>query len=77
MTKNYTQNDLVRFIYHETLPNESAEIRHELDTDENLKNEYLLLLKGYSQLTAPQCLPKKSAEDFILNYSKKVQPIAK
>ena len=55
MTKNYTQNDLVRFIYHETLPNESAEIRHELDTDENLKNEYLLLLKGYSQLTAPQC----------------------
>ncbi len=72
MTQNYTANDLVRYIYRETSDNENAAILMQLECDEQFKNEYLILLKGFSKLSAPNCLPKIETENFILNYSKKL-----
>ena len=77
MTQNYTSFDLIRYIYGETSVDESVAIRSQIELQENFKNEYLTLLKGYSKLTAVQFSPSIVAENFILNSSKNFHSTAK
>ena len=43
MTKTFTQNDLIRYIYNETSHEESVEIQQELLYNGNLQEEYKTL----------------------------------
>ncbi|MEY2828486.1 MAG: hypothetical protein RIQ33_344 [Bacteroidota bacterium] len=69
MPKNYTSNDLVRYIYSETSETENFEIRNQLDNNDTYKNEYLELLKGFARMPKASCNASTSVQNFILNYS--------
>ncbi|MEY4875423.1 MAG: hypothetical protein RL708_572 [Bacteroidota bacterium] len=69
MLKNYTSNDLVRYIYSETSETENSEIRNQLNNNDAYKNEYLELLKGFARMPQASCVAKASVQNFILNYS--------
>jgi hypothetical protein len=69
MQKNYTSNDLVRYIYSETSEIENLEIRNQLDNNDAYKNEYLELLKGFARMPKASCNASTSVQNFILNYS--------
>ncbi|MEN9521898.1 MAG: hypothetical protein RL065_275 [Bacteroidota bacterium] len=69
MPKNYTSNDLVRYIYSETSETENFEIRNQLDNNDAYKNEYLELLKGFARMPKASCNAPVATQNFILNYS--------
>jgi hypothetical protein len=50
MTKTFTQNDLIRYIYDETSEMESSEIQHALLCDYQLQEEYKNLSSTKSML---------------------------
>jgi len=50
MTKTFTQNDLIRYIYNETSSLESSEIQHALLCDDSLNEEYKSLSGVVSSL---------------------------
>ena len=50
MTKTFTQNDLIRYIYDETSQVESEEIQHALLCDDTLQEEYKSLSSTKSML---------------------------
>ena len=50
MTKTFTQNDLIRYIYEETSDVESSEIQHALLCDYKLQEEYKNLSSTKSML---------------------------
>jgi hypothetical protein len=50
MTKTFTQNDLIRFIYDETSKEESIEIQQALLCDDSLQDEYKRLSTTKSML---------------------------
>jgi hypothetical protein len=50
MTKTFTQNDLIRFIYDETSSLESSEIQQALLCDDSLQEEYKSLSGVVSML---------------------------
>jgi hypothetical protein len=50
MTKTFTQNDLIRYIYDETSNLESKEIQHALLCDDTLQEEYNSLSSTKSML---------------------------
>ena len=50
MTRTFTQNDLIRFMYEETSHEESTEIQHALLCDNKLQDEYKSLSSTKSML---------------------------
>jgi ligand-binding sensor protein len=70
MLKNYTSNDLVRYIYHETSELENTEIRNKINENDSFKNEYLELLKAFARMPKSSCNASADVQNFILNYSK-------
>lgn len=70
MTQNYTLNDLVRLVYHETSRGQEKEIREEMAYDFELAEEYEILRKAMRELPKVSFAPSRKSIDFILNYSK-------
>ena len=71
MEQNYTQENLIQFIYRETSITDSFEIANALETDLNLKSTYKELKTTVSALPRVEFFPSKSVIDNILNYSRK------
>ncbi|MCR9249224.1 MAG: hypothetical protein NXI20_02330 [bacterium] len=71
MTKIFTENDLVRFIYEETSEAENNEIRDALMCNPGLQEMYNELKDMKSMLDENLMKPGKQAVNNILNYSKK------
>lgn len=69
MNQNYTQLDLIRFIYKETSSTESTAISEALNNDPLLAEEYEELYEGYRLLPKAKFNPKPSALKAILGYS--------
>ena len=69
MEKNYTQLDLIRFIYKETSATETVEIAAALHEDPLLKEEYEELFGGYIHLPKAKFSPRPSSLQKILRYS--------
>ena len=70
MTKTFTQNDLIRFIYHETTEKETLEISHELTADPELQLLYrdlMLTKKGLDRATLE---PSAVSVENILSYAR-------
>ena len=69
MKQNFTQNDLVRFIYKETSASETIAIGEALSENNVLYNQYETLLEGYLELPKVQFNPPQSAIQNVLGYN--------
>ncbi len=73
MTKTFTQNDLIRFIYRETSEEETREINKALLCDSTLQAQYTELNDAYKQVDRAKLEPSAASIQNILNYARGVQ----
>lgn len=69
MEQDFTQNDLIRYIYKETSLIETLEIGFALEEDLSLMEQFKSLMQGYLQLPKATFAPSKVALQNILGYS--------
>ncbi len=72
MTKTFTQDDVIRYIYNETTAEETEAIAQALITDEMLMDEYKQLSASIDSLNSAMLEPSEKVITNILNYSKSV-----
>ena len=70
MKQTFTQEDLIRYIYHETDVLESKAIRESIESDLELRNTFSNLVFAKSLLVDINCNPVPSSVNRILKYSK-------
>lgn len=70
MIKTFTQVDLIRFLYHETTPEQHREIELALLCDSELMEEFDALKDTIESLNIVRENPANSTVEAILNYSK-------
>ena len=70
MTKTFTQNDLIRFIYKETSPGETKEIRKALLFDNELLEQFKELKEVVFKLDILEESPSQKILSNIIEYSK-------
>ena len=70
MTKTFTQNDLIRYLYHETSAKETKEINKALICDLELQKQFKDLLATKSQLDSVRLQPASSTIQNILSYAR-------
>lgn len=70
MIKTFTQIDLIRFIYNETTPGESKEIRKALLFDNELSEQFKQLKECIRKLDGIEEVPSQKIVRNILEYSK-------
>ena len=70
MTKTFTENDLIRFIYQETSEEESRLITEALWDDSQLRAEYGELCLLQQSLDGAMKTPRASSVDRIMDFSK-------
>ena len=73
MTKTFTQNDLIRFIYHETSEAEERDLNKALICDSDLQGQYKELVAVKSHLDKSQLEPSAIAVQNILSYARHLQ----
>jgi hypothetical protein len=73
MIKTFTQNDLIRFLYHETSEQETKEINKALLCDSELQAQYKELNASKNMLDETHMQPSASTVLSILNYSRGMQ----
>ena len=73
MIKTFTQNDLVRYLYHETTEREEREINKALICDSELQEQYKELIATKNQLDTARLEPTAVAVQNILSYSRSLQ----
>jgi hypothetical protein len=73
MIKTFTQNDLIRYVYHETTERETKEINKALICDAELQEVYKELVATKSQLGEATLSPSVIAVQNILCYSRGLQ----
>ncbi len=70
MTRKFTQDMLIKYIYAETTPLERLEIENALDTDYELRERYEMLVQTKSSLPKVAFNPPQNIINNILNFSK-------
>jgi hypothetical protein len=70
MTKTFTQNDLIRYLYHETTEKEEQEINKALLCDTDLRALYKSMCSIKKEMDSAQLEPSPKTVMNILNYSK-------
>ena len=70
MIKTFTQNDLIRFLYHETSEEETKEINKALLCDSLLQSQYKELNESKRALDASNLQPSSDVVLNILSYSR-------
>ncbi|MFA0961926.1 hypothetical protein AB9P05_08965 [Roseivirga sp. BDSF3-8] len=70
MTKTFTPNDLIRFVYQETSDTENRIIERELLCDSELLDEYIELRLAVQGLDEFSMSPSQSSIDAVLSFSK-------
>jgi hypothetical protein len=73
MIKLFTQNDLIKFLYHETSAEETKEISKALMCDSELQAMYNELKSVVGELDRDQMEPPSSSILNILAYSKSLE----
>lgn len=69
----FTQEDLVRYLYQETSESKRAAIRAALLTNEELRESFEKLLSAQQNLGSTSYSPSARSVDNILNYAAKKQ----
>jgi hypothetical protein len=72
MTKTFTRNDLIRYIYQETTEREKQEIEQELLLNNKLFEEYKNLAEVSMELDRVDLSPSEKTVNRILNFSKTI-----
>lgn len=70
MTKTFTQDDLIRFIYRETTEEETKEISRCLSTDAELERQYRELLITTQGLEKARLEPSAQTVEQIMSYAR-------
>lgn len=70
MDSNFTQNNLIRYVYNEMSLNEQKEFKLRLMSDTDLKHQYLELLQLKSKIDEVSIEPNQTSVDLILEHSK-------
>jgi hypothetical protein len=73
MIKTFTQNDLIRFLYHETSEKETKEINRALLCDSELQAQYKELSALRHELDTARLEPSAASIQNILNYARSMQ----
>jgi hypothetical protein len=74
MIKTFTQNDLIRFLYHETSAEENLEIKRQLELDSELQLQLSGLRTTIEEIGTSLIEPSAQAvEDLILQIREKLQ----
>mgnify|MGYP003334531949 FL=1 len=74
MIKTFTQNDLIRFLYHETSEAENLEISRQLELDGELELQLNTLRKTIQEIGSSLIEPSAHAvEELILQIREKLQ----
>ena len=68
---NFTQEDLLLYLYNETSPVQSADIKAALETDWSLREKFEELTSAQSELKALKISPSQQTINNILNYAEK------
>lgn len=68
---NFTQEDLLLYMYNETSSEKTAQIKAALETDWNLKEQYDNLISAQQKLEAFKLSPSSKTIDNILSYAEK------
>ncbi|MDP3930083.1 MAG: hypothetical protein Q8R57_13765 [Bacteroidota bacterium] len=70
MAKNYTENDLLRYLYQEVSEQEKLEIDAQLLVDSKLNKAFVQLQSGKSSLELLAQEPSQTSIDIILEYAR-------
>ena len=70
MTNNFTPNDLIRFIYRETTPEEDASIKQRIIEDAALSRLFQQLIEAKHALDVEEMEPSETSVNIILDFSK-------
>lgn len=73
MTQTFTQDDLIRYLYHETTEKETREINKALICDSELQMQYKELVATKKQLDIIRMEPSAGCVNGILNYARALQ----
>ena len=68
---NFTPEDLLQFLYNETSPAKSAEIKAALESDWSLREKFEVITSAQKRLEALKMSPSKQTIENILNYAEK------
>jgi hypothetical protein len=71
MIKTFTQDDVIRYAYHETSEAETIEIKQALLCDAKLQEVYKEITSVINQLENNMKTPSQQAINNILNYAKR------
>jgi hypothetical protein len=70
MIKTFTQNDLIRYLYHETTEKEEQEINKALLSDSELRAMYTSMTAIKKEMDKTQLEPSPATVLSILSYSR-------
>lgn len=73
MKKNYSKNDLIRYIYKETNQSESNEISYKIQNDALYNKYYFTFINVSAKMPDLSVKPDNNIVNNILNYSKAVK----
>jgi hypothetical protein len=68
---NFTQEDLLLYLYKETSPAQSAAIKAALENDWSLREKFQMITSAQQQLETIKMSPSQQTIDNILNYAEK------
>ena len=68
---NFTPEDLLLYLYNETSPAQTAEIKAALESDWSLREKFEVITSAQKRLVALKMSPSQQTIDKILNYAEK------
>jgi hypothetical protein len=68
---NFTPEDLLQYLYNETSPAQTAQIKAALETDWSLREKFEVITSAQSRLEALKMTPSQQTIDNILSYAEK------
>jgi hypothetical protein len=68
---NFTPEDLLRYLYNETSPSQTAEIKAALENDWSLREKFEVITSALKRLETLKMSPSQQTIDNILNYAEK------
>lgn len=68
---SFTPEDLLQYLYNETSPAQTAQIKAALETDWSLREKFEVITSAQSRLEALKMSPSQQTIDNILSYAEK------
>jgi len=68
---NFTPEDLLQYLYNETSPAQTAEIKAALENDWSLREKFEEISSAHAKLETLKMSPSQQTIDNILNYAEK------